>query len=54
MSNNPSHQIQESTESNSEDSIKHNVNLDALQKSASNMKDGNKYIGRVAFPVYSQ
>ncbi|CAG8681560.1 13184_t:CDS:2, partial [Racocetra fulgida] len=70
MSNNsPNHQ---------KDSTKLNINLDALQKSASNvfhiqctsiqefseggfhkvyilkMEDGNEYIGRVAFPVYSQ
>ncbi|CAG8754136.1 9762_t:CDS:1 [Racocetra fulgida] len=78
MSNNSLHQSQESTESNSENSIEQNVNLDALQKSASNvfhvqctsiqefseggfhkvyilkMEDGKEYIGRVAFPVYSQ
>ncbi|CAG8682813.1 30280_t:CDS:2, partial [Racocetra persica] len=41
---------QESTESNSEDSTKLNINLGALQKSASNMEDSNEYIGRVAFP----
>ncbi|CAG8817764.1 5373_t:CDS:2, partial [Racocetra persica] len=79
MSNNSSnHQSQESTESDSEYSSKLNINLGALQKSASNvfhiqytsiqefsegsfhkvyilkMEDSNKYIGRVAFPVYSQ
>ncbi|CAG8804236.1 16213_t:CDS:1, partial [Racocetra fulgida] len=37
MSNNSPCQSQESTESNSENSIKQNVNLDALQKSASNI-----------------
>ncbi|CAG8694060.1 7942_t:CDS:2 [Racocetra persica] len=38
MSNNSSsRQSQESTESNSENSIKQNVNLDTLQKSASNI-----------------
>ncbi|CAG8695529.1 6102_t:CDS:2 [Cetraspora pellucida] len=38
MSNNFSnHQSQENTESNSENSIEQNVNLDALQKSASNV-----------------
>ncbi|CAG8810297.1 10139_t:CDS:2 [Racocetra persica] len=36
MSNNSPCQSQESTESNSENSIKQNVNLDALQKSTSN------------------
>ena len=71
MSNNSS-----SYESNLENSIVLNVNLDALKKSASNvfqvqctsmqefneggfhkvyilkMMNGDKYIGRVAFPVY--
>ncbi|CAG8845140.1 35841_t:CDS:1, partial [Racocetra persica] len=38
MSNNsPSRQSQESTESNSENSIEQNVNLDALQKSTANV-----------------
>ncbi|KAF0341916.1 phosphotransferase enzyme family protein [Gigaspora margarita] len=49
MSNNSS-----SYESDLENSIVLNVNLDALKKSALNMEDGKEYIGRSAISIYPQ